>query len=577
MHSRSARIRWIMLIIVVLAAAGFLLSKVDWYGTKHLYCTGDCAYDETLRAVLPASESGRSPDVATLDPARALGDTNSMIVVGQLFDGLVTLDKNLSIEPWGARSWTISPDGLTYTFTLTANQQFSEGAPLHASDYAWSLNRSIDPCFGESSSAVYWALIKDASAFHAESCRDGHADGAIMTLVGRSITPDDKTNTLTITLARPAGYFLATLAYPWAFVVERRVVAGQNIGKDGRWLDHLGDGQTGQGGSGMFYLSKWDHNGVLVVKPNPNWWGAKYGMKPNFTEVDYTFVGASGASGASFDAFKADAAQSFTNMLPDSPSAPVSSLAKYSYYHEQSALNMIWLTFDQRKAPFDDLNARKAFCLAINREYLNQRVYQHTVISSWHLIPQSMPGFNVALEGVDGALLTGDTLLAQQYWRNYLAAHGARAPALTLYAPSRDSDGGQMMTTLRDLWRETLGVSIGLAASPSSANVTPIAVRPDYPDPQAFMSQAVAPGGQRVSVPGADALLRRADALAETSQRLPLYQQAEQLLIDNVAVCPLFQSVNYYAMRTRLRAFTEDGRGLIPNDAWLRGYIARVQ
>ena len=578
MHSRAARIRRIVLVVVTLIAVGFLISRVDWYGPKRLHCIGDCAYDETLRAVLPANPSGMSSDIATLDPARALGDASSMIVVGQLFDGLVTFDKNLNIEPWGAKSWTISPDGLTYTFTLAPNQKFSDGAPLLASDYAWSLNRAIDPCFGETSSAVYWSLIKDASAFHAESCQDDHPSGAITTLVGRSITPDGTANTLTITLARPAGYFLAALAYPWAFVIERGVVSGQNVGKDGRWLDHLSDGQTGQGGSGMFYVSKWDHKGSMTLKYNPYWWGATQNMKPNFTDVDYTFVSEYGNRNAPLDTFKANAALSFTSMLPDSPDTPATSLKQQPWYYEQPALNMIWLAFDQHQAPFDNLNARKAFCLAINREYLNQQAYHGSFIPSWHLIPQGMPSFNAAVAGIDDTLPSGDVALARQYWQKYLAAHGGRAPTVILYSPYPHSDYGQLMSPLmpplRDLWQQTLGVSISLDSSPSSANVTPIEASSDYPDPQEFVSQALAPEGQHLSVPGVDALLRRANTLSDMYLRLPLYHQAEQLLVDNVSVCPLFQAVNSYAMRTRLKAFTEDARGLIPNDAWVRGYIA---
>lgn len=587
MVSRAARIRRITLVVVTLIAVGFLISRVDWYGPKRLHCIGDCAYDETLRAVLPANPSGMSSDIATLDPARALGDASSMIVVGQLFDGLVTFDKNLNVEPWGAKSWTISPDGLTYTFTLAPNQKFSDGVPLLAADYAWSLNRAIDPCFGESSSAVYWSLIKDASAFHAETCQDDHPGGAIETLVGHSITPDNKMNMLTITLARPVGYFLEALAYPWAFVIERAVVSGQNFGKDDLWLDALiaqAEGQAdvlGHGGSGMFYLSKWDHNGNMTLKPSPHWWGLTVGKKPNFSEVDYTFVSDYGNPNATLDTFKANAALSFVNSLPGSPDTLVTSLKQQPWYYEQPALTMIWLAFDQRQAPFNDLNARKAFCLAINREYLNQQVYHGNFIPGWRLIPQGVPGFNAAVAGIDDTLPGGDVALAQRYWQKYLAAHGGRAPALTLYAPYPHSDYGQLMSPLmpqvRDLWQQTLGVAMSLAASPSSANVTPIEASSDYPDPREFMGQAGAPDGQPVSVPGVDALLRQADTVSTMDQRLPLYPQAEQLLVDNVAVCPLFQTVNSYAMRVRLRAFTEDARGLIPNDAWVRGYIARGQ
>ena len=60
-------------------------------------------------------------------------------------------------------------------------------------------------------------------------------------------------------------------------------MTGAGLGKDDTWLNNLAKGATGQGGSGMFYVSAWDHQGVLTLKQNPNWWGTK----PNFTTVDF--------------------------------------------------------------------------------------------------------------------------------------------------------------------------------------------------------------------------------------------------------------------------------------------------
>lgn len=104
----------------------------------------------------------------------------------------------------------------------------------------------------------------------------------------------------------------------------------------------------------------------------------------------------------------------------------------------------------------------------------------------------------------------------------------------------------------------------------------------DYLDPQDFLTILYARGalyntnGAQVSVPAADALMRQADGLSDMSQRVPLYQQAEQLLIDSVAICPLFQAVSRYALRPWVKgSFVEDGRGVFPNDTWVSGYIAK--
>src|SRR6185437_11274583 len=89
-------------------------------------------------------EAALDPGVA-IHPESAYGTVQPTTL---LYDTLVTLDRNEQIEPWDAESWTISPAGLTYTFTLRPNQRFSDGALVKASDYAWSLDRLVNPCLG---------------------------------------------------------------------------------------------------------------------------------------------------------------------------------------------------------------------------------------------------------------------------------------------------------------------------------------------------------------------------------------------------------------------------------------------
>ncbi|HKW21274.1 MAG TPA: ABC transporter substrate-binding protein, partial [Ktedonobacterales bacterium] len=168
----------------------------------------DVAKDQTLRL---GWATGGGPDITTLDPAQC-ADTSCIQLMSLLYDGLVTVDRHEQIVPWAAKSWSISPDGLTYTFRLQPNQRFSDGAPVRPSDFAWSIDRSANPCLG-SQLSYYLATIKDASAFSGETCANHQPVGAITTLIGDSVIPDDSANTLTIKLAQPAAYFLAALTY----------------------------------------------------------------------------------------------------------------------------------------------------------------------------------------------------------------------------------------------------------------------------------------------------------------------------------------------------------------------------
>ena len=104
-----------------------------------------------------------------LDPANVT-DLYSASVTNSIYSGLVTTDQNLNVVP-NMATWDISPDGRTYTFHLKPNLHFSDGAPLTAQDFAYSIDRALDPnvcvpisgpsCGGPAS--VYLINIKGAS------------------------------------------------------------------------------------------------------------------------------------------------------------------------------------------------------------------------------------------------------------------------------------------------------------------------------------------------------------------------------------------------------------------------------
>jgi ABC-type oligopeptide transport system substrate-binding subunit len=184
--------------------------------------------------------------------------------------------------------------------------------------------------------------------------------------------------------------------------------------------------------------------------------------------------------------------------------------------------------------------------------------------------------------------------LARTYWQQYLATHPKwKMPAQFTIAPALSSTSAvKIVSVLQTSFSQLLGQNIMLKPPwtggilqeyPDPYKTSPLSLygwAADYPDPEDFLTLLYASDSpfntQGSSLPAADALMRQADTLPDLSQRIPLYNQAEQLLIDNVAVCPLLQYVNHYALRSWVKGdFAEDARGLFPNDAWITGYIAK--
>jgi peptide/nickel transport system substrate-binding protein/oligopeptide transport system substrate-binding protein len=546
----------------------------------------DLAKSQVLRIGLYGGGSG---DIATLDPA-IVSDAASQMVIDLLYDPLVTLDPHMGVEDWGAARVGISADGLVYTFHLRAGQRFTNGTPVTAANYAYSLDRTLNPCLA-SPVSYYLFAINDAQRFANETCRNGtislspgQSAPVLDTLLGDGITLLDA-NTMVITLAQPAGYFLTALTYPVGDALDPSVI-GPDLTGQGR-LDTLSKGPHGQGTSGMFAVRSWDHqSGKLVLAPNPHWWGLAQGKQPYVTEIDFTLYRDESTAVTDFQHGRTDLV--IASAYPTGPY--FGAISAQPDHRSTPAFIDYSLTMDWTRAPYNNPDARAALCLALDRDALNQRVYGGLLLPTWHIVPSGMPGYNASLTGPDGVTSThGDPAAARVHWQAYLQSlHGAPPPALAYFYDGDSSSQTKLATALAQQWQTVLGITVTpraieygyLQDSVTHFPLTRFAWQADYPDPQNFLSLLLTAGSQYnpggVSVPEADTLTQQADASNDPAQRYALYNQAEQLYINAVAWCPIFQGTAVYLARGQVHGWQLDGRGLTPNDAWLATYIART-
>ena len=219
-----------------------------------------------------------STDVKTMDPA-STQDFYSGVPVGLVYPGLLTLAINNQPVPWAAAGMPVFDAAKnTYTFTVRSGLKWSDGTPIDANTFAYSINRSLSPCTA-SPVTYYMFPIMDAQAFSTETCgSDGTTiKGKIQSLIGDSLNVPDS-QTLVITLNAPAPYFLQAMTYPTAFAQPEQLI--QQYGtKD--WTAHLTD-NGGFGGS-LYKVSLWDHKGDLDLVANPSFWGTQ----PKLRQIDF--------------------------------------------------------------------------------------------------------------------------------------------------------------------------------------------------------------------------------------------------------------------------------------------------
>ncbi len=532
------------------------------------------------------ASGGGSQDITTLDPGTAQ-DTSAIPVVNQVFDQLVTLDANLQPELWGADKLTISTDGTVYTFHIRPNQKFADGTAVKASDYAFAINRSANPCLA-SPTGGYLTPLKDGPAYIGESCgSDGKTVvGAIQTLIGDSIVADDSASTLTLTLSAPAGYFEEALSYPTASPIEQSVLS-DGLGADGKWTDQLA---SGKGNSGMFNVKTWDHAGNLDLVPNPNWWGVKAGKKINFTEVDYKIFE---SVDTEYSTYQSDPTAAFVDAIP---SGQLAAAKSDSDYKTGPILEFGGLEMNYNIKPFDNKDARLAFCEVINRDSVSTNITKGATQPSWHIVPQGMPGYNANLQGPDGVPTAGDLSKAQAHWAAYTATlNGAKPPVVKLsfnFASATNKTFAEYLQSTFDSAFTGANVQLDQTAwstilqeeDSKTLQLFRFGWLADYPDAQDFLTllfDTTAPYNLgNISIPAADQLMEAADKMflpSQQDQRNQMYNQAEQLILNDGGFCPYAAYSNYYKLRPWVYGLTETAQAMFTNDQWANGYLTSAE
>jgi peptide/nickel transport system substrate-binding protein/oligopeptide transport system substrate-binding protein len=541
-------------LVVVIGALAMLLSGC---GTSS---TGQSLASKDKQIFKPQEIGPANGDLETIDPALVeFGvdyDKAQMI-----YPMLITIGDDGKPHDWAASSHEVSSDGLTYTFKLRPNLKWSDGTPITASDYAFAINRSEDPCTA-SPVSNYLDPIKGATDLYSETCPAG-ATHVSDTLIGKSVIASDP-QTLKIVLNQPTGYFLGAFSYPTTWAVPQQLISKYAD----KWTDHLADG-TGFGGN-QFKLTKWDHAAHLEFTANENFWGDD-SMKPIIQHVNYTLYKSIDTSWADYKAGTGD----------NSPSIPPAELdiakgLKNSVFIDTPLVSVSWIVPNYHIAPFDDKRARNAFSLAMDRKGVTHTIYHDSVDPTIHMVIKGLPGYNPNLKNAAGD--TGDATVspniakAQELAKAYRddkcpgSDYSKCPPVVITIATSAGQTGQNAAQARQQLWQQTFpGWNITINAIARGQQIkqahtlqfTTGGWLADYPEPQDFLTilwTKTAPyNGGFADVPAADSTLAKADVTLDDATRLPLYQQAEQAFVDDGAFIATVQNKNQATRRSYVR------------------------
>jgi oligopeptide transport system substrate-binding protein len=480
-------------------------------------------------------------DPITLDPALA-ADAASAAYIVEIFGGLVTIDPKLNIVPDIAKELPTrenggivdNPDGtVSYTFHLRDDVVFHNTyRQVTASDFKYSMERALDP---HTASTVAEAYLGDIVG--AKDMARGRADS----VQGIEVVDDF---TLKLTVDAPKPYFLAKLTYPTAFVVDRQQVESNPR----NW-------SRKPNGTGPYKMQEWRLGEQITLVAND-----RYHLgKPSVQTVVYLLSG-----GSALTMYQNNEIDVTSVGVTDIESVEDPTSKLHAEYVTGDDLSLSYIGFNTGVEPFNDPKVRQAFAHAIDREKIAHVVLKDMLPVAQGIMMPGLPGYNP-----DSKALSFDPELAQQLLKESKYGGPDGLPAVSITEVGGGATVGFDTQAMVEMWKENLGVDVQIEQTEAATffedldsgrlqmYVTGWIM--DYPDPEDildihFYSQSRL-NNTRYSNPDVDALLEQARTEQDVNQRLSLYQQAEQIVIQEAVWVPLYNGRDHLLVKPYVKGF----------------------
>jgi oligopeptide transport system substrate-binding protein len=498
--------------LILISACGRLATNVD---------TG------TANQVL---HLGNGSEPSGLDP-HLITDVGASRIVAELLEGLIGLDpKTLAAEPAAASSWKVSADLKTYTFYLNPNGKWSNGDKVVAQDFVYSWQRLLMPDLASEYSYQLF-VVSGAEDYHTGIIEDFNSVGvkAINDL------------TLQVELQAPTPYFLTLLSHPSTFPVHRPTI--EEFGD----IDDPGSLWTRAGnyvGNGPFVLTEWALNRIIRIEKSPSYRDAE---KIKLNEVRFYPI----------DNLSTEERMFRASTLHITESIPSEKIAVYQAKNSQEIkispyFGTYYYRINTLKPPLDDKRIRLALAMTIDREKIVTAITKGGQIPAYNFTPPDTEGFTAR------AKIPFDIERAQQLLADagYPGAEGL-GPIEILYNTSEGHK--KIAIAIQQMWKLALGIDVKLYNQDWKSSLITIsnldyqvarsAWIGDYPDPNTFLdTMTTGNGNNRTGFTNAeyDALIRKAANTMDQQQRFEYFQQAEQILTEEVPVIPIYTYTQNY-------------------------------
>jgi oligopeptide transport system substrate-binding protein len=478
---------------------------------------------------------------ASLDPHKVESDVEFNII-SDMFDGLVAVKPDGTIEPRLAASWENKGN---WIFHLREGITWSDGTPITAQDVVWSWQRLVDP----KTASPYASYLGNMNIVNAADIAEGKKSPD--TLGVKAL--DDKT--LEITLTQPTAAFLPMLAHPSLVALDKTLVT--RFAEKWTKPEHFVS-------SGPYTLSQWVVNERIVGKRNPRYWDDAHTV---INQVTYLPISSEAADVNRYRAGEIDITSTvpinqFALLKKTMPEQLDVSPHLATYYYE----------LNTTRPPFNDARVRRALNMALDKDIIAGKVLGQGQRPAW-LVSQPEIG-GITLKNPDYASWPREKRIAEAKKLLAEAGFGDDHPLSFNLLYNTSESHQRIAIAAASMWKKNLGVEAKLqnqewktmldAKRTGNFDAVRYAWIADYDDATTFLNNyrtGDSSNTSRYSNPAYDAALLNAAKAPDIAARGRFYQQAEDLLAQDVPSIPVYHYVRSHLVKPWVGGFTPDRLG----------------
>ena len=468
---------------------------------------------------------GNASEPQGLDPHVVTGVPEHRIIK-TLFEGLVTKNPyTLEVEPGAAESWTVSEDGLVYTFKMQKDGKWSNGDPVTAHDFAWSWWRSLQPALGNLYVFMLFP-VKNAEAYFNQEITDFEQ-------VGVKALDD---HTLEVTLGNPTPYFLQLLDHYSTWPVHQ-----ETLEKFGR-ADESYTQWTRPGnlvGNGAFVLSDWKLNRHVMVERNEHYW-------------DYDNVKLNGIKFYPIDLRTTEERMFRAGALHFTYETAIDRIPWYRENHPELMqifpyMGTYLYRFNTTVPHLADVRVRKALSMSVNRKLLIENVLNDLFTPSYAITPPGLLGY------YPPELFSYDPEQARALLAEAGYPNGEGFPVTELQY-NTDEQHRKVAIAIQQMWKDELNIDVVIQnkdwkvylddETTGNFEISRGGWIADYVDPNSFLDMWISGSGLNRTRWGDerydDLVLQQAPASGDREERYGKFFEAETILIENMPILPIY-------------------------------------